>query len=131
MIKLFEKYRDLDDVKGIIFHYAVKTLDLDTVEFFVNKGYDINSDTEKIFYEGSYDKYLLKYLLDKGLKIEDMQIEYNVKERLKNIVVQKVLIDCGYELFIYQTVGFNHSIKNDPKYADIVDRFEQAKQYNL
>lgn len=124
MIKLFEEFAEVDEVKETIFNYAVETYDPEIIEFFLNKGYDI--DTDNALDKASRDDKTLRYMLEKGA-----DIEYLSKYRLENDDVQKVLIDLGYERYIHDTVGFNRKLENDPKYADIIQQVKDMEKYNL
>lgn len=125
MIKLFEKYSNLKEVKDMLILRAVNTEKLKLVKFFVEKGYDINAD--EVLEASSYNEDIFKYLLKKGADVEN-NISNN---RLRETKVQKILIDFGHELFVYDRVKFNNELRNDPKYKEIIDMVEDTKKYNL
>ena len=130
MIKLFEKFKDISDVKEEIFLKAVNTGDIEVVDSFIEKGYDINAD--KVLYRAGYaNEDLFKHLIEKGSDIEKVTLDYNFKELLRHDSIQKILLDLDYELFLEEAVGINKSLKSEPKYKDIIDRFEDSKRYNL
>lgn len=131
---MYEKYfglnRELDDIKNKILLEAIATDNLDIINFFVNKGYDINGDD--VLISSSYNNDLLRYFLSKGANVKEAFNDYRFKrEAQNNIEIQKALIDYGYEVLIHDTVGFNSRLKEDSKYADIVKRFEDINKYNL
>lgn len=130
MIKLFEKFTNIKEVKDSIFLRAVETDELDIVKFFVKKGYDINA--EDVLYKATNDDDVFRFLLKNGANVKVLNSDYDSTRTLKEDVdVQKALIDFGHEVFIYDTVGFNEKLKEDPKYADIVSRFENVSKYNI
>lgn len=129
MIKLFEKFTNIKDVKDSIFLRAVGTDELNIVKFFVKKGYDIN--VEDALYEATDNDEIFRFLLKNGANVEALNSDYDSRKALQEVYVQKALIDFGHEVFIYDTVGFNERLKEDPKYADIVLRFENVSKYNI
>ena len=130
MIKLFEKFKDISDVKEEIFLKAVNTGDIEVVDSFIEKGYDINAD--KVLYRAGYaNEDLFKHLIEKGSDIEKVTLDYNFKELLRHDSIQKILLDLDYELFLEEAVGINKSLKSEPKYKDIIDRFEDSERYNV
>jgi hypothetical protein len=130
MIKIFEKYNDLSLIKMEVFIKAVQTYDLEIIKFFIDRDYDFNN--EKVFIEASYDDDILRFFLEKGIDFEKFKDDYDFKGRLKDVSVQSIFLDFGYELFIYETLGsFNDSLRQNPKYNEIIERFEDAKNYNL
>jgi hypothetical protein len=130
MIKLFEKYKDISDVKEEIFLRAVDTGNIEIVDSFIEKGYDINANNV-LYRAGLADEELFKHLIEKGSDIEQVTLDYEFKELLKHDNIQKILMDLNYELFVEQTVGINRNLKSIPKYKDIIDMIEDAKKYNL
>lgn len=131
MIKLFEKYKDLSEIKSIIFIKAVKTLNIDIINNFLEKGYDMNIDG--VLYEACEADDVVEFFIEKGINVEkQIKDDINFKNFIKNNAnLQEILIDFGYEQLIYDTVGFHYALKNNSKYSDIVDRYEKAKKYNL
>ncbi len=125
MIKLFEAFANIDDVKSEIFVKAIETYELGIIKFFIKKGYDISGKNALI--NASYDDNILRYFLKNGSDVKALE-DHN---QLHNIEVQKALIDFGHDIFIYQTVGFNKQLKFDPKYADTVQNFENMEKFNL
>ena len=124
MIKLFEKFSDINEVKEIIFLYAVETYETEIIDFFIKKGYDINTD--EALYKASYDSDTFKYMLENGADIEKLS-----KYRIRDLDVQKTLIDYGHEYYIYKNIGFHPSLQHDSKYADVVQRFKDMEKYNI
>jgi hypothetical protein len=129
MIKLFEKYNNIGDVKDMIFKKAVLTGKINIVDFFLKKGYDIN--TEDALLHATYDDDMFRFFLKKGVDLEAVKDDYDIKKRFSNIDVQRTLIDFGKEQIIYDTVGFNGGLKGEPKYRDIIEQYEDAERYNL
>jgi len=130
MIKLFEKYTEISDVKEIILCNAINTIDLELVKFFVERGYNVN--TNKVLFEATFTPEILKYLLGKKMDLNFVSSgNYELRSQLHILEIQKILIDFGYEHFIFDKIGFNQKLKEDPKYADVVERYEDAKKYNL
>lgn len=127
-LNLYEAYKNLDDVKNIILSEAIGTDDIEVIDFFVKRGYDING--ENVFYDASFSDNVFRYLLEKGIKIPQ-DIDWATKNQLKTENVQKALIDFGYENYINDTVGFNIMLRRDPKYAIVVKRFEDINKYNI
>lgn len=121
--KLFENKIELDEERSKLLEMAIDTGDLDLVKFFVNKGFksenvlSVSIDDEKIF----------RYFLSKGVDIEEIKNN----PYLKKTNIQKSLIDYGYEQFVYDQVGFNSELKNDPKYKNLVDMTEETEKYNM
>jgi len=128
-LALFEKYKDIQELKQIILIKAVETHEIPVIEFFIQRGY--NFDYLEVLIEMCEDEELLKYFLDKGFNIENYKDDYHFKRNMQNTNIQKKLIDFGFENLIYSTVGFNSGLKYDPKYSDIVKRFEDIEKYNL
>ena len=126
IIKLFEKYTDIKDVKETIFIKAIDTGNINVIKFFVNKGYDING--EKVLYTSSFDDKVFRYLLTKK---PDIKINYEFRERMRNSEVQKALIDFNYGELIYKNVGFHDKLRDDPKYKNVVEMYEDAGKYNM
>jgi len=126
MIKLFESFTPIEDVKNDIFLEAISTEDVDIIDFFLEKGYDINGDSVFLNVIRKNDK-ILRYFLEKGIEPEHDRDNYY----LKKLDVQKALIDFGHEFFIYDGVGFNSGLSNDPKYADVIEMVKNMKKYNI
>jgi len=128
MIKIFEKYNDIKEVKNLIFLKAIENGDIEMVNFFIKKGADLNG--EGILFEASFNDDIFRYLLKKGASVEEA-INSEFKDRMRELSVQKILIDFGHEVLIEQTVGLNRRLKDDPKYADLIDQVDDMKKYNL
>jgi hypothetical protein len=132
MIKLFEKFTDISDTKYEILESAISTDNVDIIKFFISKGYDINEPG--IILEAAFYDNVFRFFLESGVDIENItkaNDKYTLSEALKNIVVQKALLDYGHEHIIFDTVGFNYGLKRIQKYADIIERFEDMSKYNL
>ena len=130
MIKLFEKFNNIQEVKNEILSKAINTYDNDMVNMFLDKGYDING--KGILFLASFDQEIFENIVKRGADLEKAANDNSdFKRRLKELEVQKMLIDLDKEQIIYDTVGFNWNLKNDPKYADVVQRYENAEKYNL
>jgi hypothetical protein len=137
IIKLFDDYKSVDDVKEIILNKVIgifpSIIRYDEneakklLDFFINKGYDIDDELE---YVASEPK-ALKYFLEKGVNPNNYKTNQGFLKKIYALEIQKVLIDLGYDLFIHETVGFNKALKNDPKYFKVVDKFDKAKKYNI
>ena len=80
----------------------------------------------KAFEWSKDDKELCLYILNKGINYKDLP-----KEILRELEVQKALIDFGEEQFIHESVGFNWELKNNPKYKNVVDMEEQSDKFNI
>lgn len=132
MIKLYEKWTKieaLDDIKNTIMLRAVESNNVDVIDFFVKKKY--NYDNDNIIETTMYNNNSLRYFLGKGINFIKYYNNDTIKRNIKDTDVQKILIDFNYEDFIYDTVGFNFELKQDPKYSKIIQRFEEQKKYNL
>lgn len=130
MIKLFEKYKDLSEIKDTIFLTAVRTLDIDIIESFLQRDYDMNVDN--VLYEACENDDVFRYFLEKDIDIEkQIKNSYKFRNEMSNLNIQEILIDFGYEQLIFDTVGFHKGLKDNQKYSSIVDMYDQAKQYNL
>ena len=129
MIKLFEKFNNIQEVKNEILSKAINTYDIDVIDMFLEKGYDING--ENILFLATFDQDIFKNFIKRGANLETAIKNYYFKNRLKELEVQKLLIDLDKEQIIYDTVGFHWNLKDDPKYADTVQRYEDVKKYNL
>lgn len=125
MIRLYENFVDNTELKNMIFIKAVNTDKTDIVDFFLKKGYDIN--TEEALITATYDDNMFRFFLQKGANLDVLKNE----TRLEELSVQKALIDFDQEFFIYSNSKFNYKLKNDPKYADIIDRLENMDKYNI
>lgn len=127
MLKLFEKYNDLTDIKDKILSKAVESENKDIVDFLLNKGYKITQDT---IVEASYTD-LFKHILSR-INLENyMSNDEPWLRMLKDVDNQKILIDMGYESLLFSSVGFNHKLENDPKYKDIIDNIKNMDKYNI
>jgi hypothetical protein len=124
MIKLFEKYNNVTEVKGEIFLKAIATGNLEIIEFFLKKGYDINSDDA--IENASYNDKIFRYFLKKGADINKI----NSWQQLHDLNVQKALIDFGHDLFV-QEQGFNPKLEYDKDYSHVIDRFNNIDKYNF
>ena len=120
MIKLFEKFESVGDVKDALFIKAIETDELDLVKFFFKKGYNLNSDDA--VYTSTFNDNIFRFFLKNKADVKVLNYNSNTREQLDKLEVQKALIDFGYDSFIYDTVGFNRNLKFDPKYADIIKR---------
>jgi len=130
MIKLFEKFSSIKDVKDAIFVKAVETNELSFIKFFIKKGYDINADDA--IYKATYDEDVLKYFLENKAKVESLKDSWQSQTQLSAAYVQKILIDFGYDDFIHRTVGFNDDIKKyGQKYIDIIEDYENIGKFNI
>ena len=130
MIKLFEKFASIDEVKDEIFTKAVKTGELNLVKFFIKKGYNINAD--EAIYQATYYNDVLKYFLENNANVEPLNDDRNSRNQLSDDEVQKLLIDFGHDEFINRTVGFNNNIKKyGQKYIDIIEQYENIGKFNL
>lgn len=131
-VKLFEKYTtDIEEIKNIILLKAIDTYNIDVVDFFVKKGYDINGPN--VLFYSIFNSDILKYFIDNGIEVINSVdlTDYSFKKELKRSEIQKMFIDFGYEDFIRDKIGFNNDLINDPKYADIIKREEDIEKYNL
>ena len=129
MIKLYENFTDIKDIKQIIFLKAVDTCDIKIIEFFLKKGYDINIEDALAHAIGDYD--VFRYFLKNGADVKE-NLDYHLKRRFESdIELQKILIDFGYDVLIHDEIGFLDGLKRFPKYADVVKRFEDVGKYNL
>jgi len=131
LIKLYEKYIDIKDIKETLILKAIETDNVNMIDFFVKKGYDINF--EEAILLSTFNNKIFRYFLKNKIKIDESIIDYEFKNRLRDVEVQKALIDFGHEQIIKDTVGFDFSLKNDPnsKYADVIRRYEDVDKYNL
>lgn len=130
MIKLYEKYVNVKEVKDAILLKAVDAGEVDVIDFFIKKGYDINADG--VFINSLNNESSFRYFLSKGVDPNDYKDDYDLlKEMGRNINIQKALIDFEYEELIRDTVGFNRQLRDDPKYKNAVNRAEEISKYNL
>ncbi len=88
------------------------------------------TDTDGTDYQHAFewakdDKELFKYFTTKG----DFKSLSN--SILREPEAQKALIDLGYDQFIYDGVGFNQELKEDPKYSKWLDMEEEFDKFNL
>ena len=131
IVKIFENFtEDVKDMKNMILRRAIETGELSVVKSFVKRGYDINGDDILDYSVENID--IFKYMLEKKIDIKDGMNGYNFRDSVKRkLDVQKALIDAGYEMLLYDKVGFHYELKNDKKYADIVNMVEDMKKYNM
>lgn len=108
MIKLFEKYNNIAEIKEMILFKAIDAENIDVIDFFIKKGY--KADEEEIFEKAVYNIDTLKYFLEKGIKPFAPNYSDRYKSMLKEENVQRVLIDFNYAQFISDTVGFNWNL---------------------
>ena len=128
-IKIFEKYLEVDEVKQEILNKAIETGDVDVLDFFINKGYDIDNEIS-IVKAMSIDDMLL-YFLKNGINIEKYKDEYDIKRKLNDPDIQVTLMNNGYDRLIYNTVGFCWRVKNMTEFADIISLYEDSQKYNI
>ena len=98
MIKLFEKFSSVEDVKETIFLKVVDTEDIDLIKFFLKKGYDINTDNA--LYKASWDDNVFRFFLENKADVTLLD-----ENRLKDLHVQKALIDFGHDSYVFEEVG--------------------------
>jgi len=108
MIKLFEKYNNIAEIKNMLFLKAIDTDNIEVIDFFVKKGYKANDD--EIFEKALYNIEVLKYFLTQGVKPFYPNYDSRLRNQLKEENVQKVLIDFNYAQFINDTIGFNYNL---------------------
>ena len=108
MIKLFEKYNNIAEIKEMIFLKSIDTGEIYVIDFFVKKGY--KADDDDIFERVIYNIETLKYFLKKGLKPFYPNYDYRIKEKLKTVEIQRILIDFNYAQFINDEIGFNREL---------------------
>ena len=136
MFKLFENYRSVDHLKEEIMEVAFNTYDIEYIDFFVSRGYDIYN--HELFYSSTESIELFEYMID---KIKENKKDINdfingkFKDRLmykfKNLEYQMILIDEGYSNLISELVGFNDVLKYHPDYSHIVKYYEDIDKYNI
>ena len=122
--KIFENKLDIEEKKTNLLELAIDTEELELVKFFVDKGAKSEYSLEK----SCYDDDIFRYLLSKKEDIN--QLKGNIRA-LRDSSVQKALIDYGHENFVRDNVGFNKSLKDDPKYRDIVEMEEEVDKFNM
>lgn len=129
MLKIFEDFNNIGEVKEDILLEAISIGDKNIIEMFLNKGYKITRDS---IIATSFDMEIFKYILNK-INLEDYMdlSNFDWKRMLKAVNIQKVLIDMGYDHLIYSTVGFNDELANDPKYKEVIDRIGDISKYNI
>lgn len=125
MIKLFEDFSNVEDVKETLFNYAVETYNTDLVDFFLNRGYDIDTD-DSLQLAMKNDK-MFRHMLKKGADVELLYID----SRLRDINIQKALIDYDHAMFIHKNIEFNSRLSDDPKYANVIEMVKNMEKYNL
>jgi len=124
MIKLFENFANVKEIKEVIFLKAVDTSDIYLIKFFLKKGYDINIDDA--LYKATYDDNTFRFFLKNKADVSVLD-----NNKLKELHVQKALIDSGYDSLIFDRVGFHNLLKQDPKYSNIVEDYENIGKFNL
>lgn len=129
MLKLFEKFQELDDVKNEILLKAIDTNNLDVIKTFIKKGYNINGDD--VLLNATYVDEIFRFFLNKGIDVETYKDEHDFRDRMSDVYVQKALIDYDYGSLIYDTVGFDSTLKHDPKYANKIKMIEDVAKYNM
>jgi len=131
IVKIFENFtEDVKEMRNIILRRAIETSELSVVKSFVKRGYDINGDD--ILVNAAEDIDIFTYMLEKKIDIQEGMDDYYFRDKVKHDVdVQKALIDAGYEMLVYDKVGFHFRLREDKKYADIVDMVEDMKKYNM
>lgn len=131
IVKIFEDYTDgIKDVKNIIFLKAVETYEIPIIKSFIERGYNINGSDE-IIIEFSQDPKLFDFFLKNNGDFKECMNHWNYEKNMKDIEIQKVLIDNGHGKFVHETVGFNYALKSDPKYTDTVSMYEDSDKFNL
>lgn len=125
MIKLFEDFSNIEDVKETLFNYAVETYNTDLVDFFLNRGYDI--DTDDSLQLAMRNEKMFRHMLKNGADVDLLYID----SRLRDIDIQKALIDYNHTMFIHKNIGFNSRLSDDPKYANTIKTVEDMEKYNL
>jgi len=128
-LALFEGFNNVDEVKDIIIQKALNTLNIDVIDFFVKRNYDFDNVTTLL--EMCFDPKLFKYFIDKGFDVEKYKDDLDFKRNMRELNVQKLLIDFGFEDLIWSTVGFNKGLEYDSKYSDIIKREKDMNKYNL
>jgi hypothetical protein len=128
-LALFEGFNNVDEVKDIIIQKALNTLNIDVIDFFVKRNYDFDNVTTLL--EMCFDPKLFKYFIDKGFDVEKYKDNLDFKRIMRELNVQKLLIDFGFEDLIWSTVGFNRGLEYDSKYSDIIKREKDMNKYNL
>jgi len=129
IIKLYENFTDIVEMKDIIFLKAVETYNIEIIEFFIKKGYNV--DDYDSFIASCDDIDTFKFFLKKGIDVNEYKTDHKFQRKLYDADIQRALIDFGYENIIEDTVGFNDRLKADPKYADIIQKFRDVEKYNL
>jgi len=108
MIKLFEKYNDVKEVKELLLLKAIDTCDISAIDFFVKKGY--KADNNDIFEKAIDDDDVLIYFLKQGIAPFYDSYNYHLISSLQNENTQKILIDFNYAKLINDKIGFNHNL---------------------
>lgn len=108
MIKLFEKYNNIAEVKDVLLFKAIDTYDVDVIDFFMKKGY--KADNNEIFEKALYSAEVLKYFLEQGITPFFPNYDTRLITQLKEEDIQRVLIDLNYAQFINDTIGFNRGL---------------------
>lgn len=137
MIKLFENYSNLEYIKSEILEKAFETCDVDIIDFFHKKGYNILN--LKLFYESTYNLDVFIYMLNNINNLEefldvDKNDSYYIDKIIYNFIrleIQKTLIDHGHANIIFKFTKFHNDLKKDPKYSKIVDFYENVENFNI
>lgn len=108
MIKLFEKFSNVAEVKEVLLFKAIDTYDVDVIDFFIKKGY--KADNNEIFEKALYSAEVLKYFLEQGITPFFPNYDNRLINQLKEEDIQRVLIDFNYAQFIKDTIGFNYNL---------------------
>jgi hypothetical protein len=133
MIKLFENYNNVVEVKEMILLKAIDTDKIEVIDFFINKGY--KADNDDIFIKAVYNKDLLEYFLEKGIKpFYPGYYDTRIVRQLSKEEIQRILINFNYAQFIYDTIGFNDDVITEEEVKEVgidgVKEFVNMK-YNM
>ena len=69
IIKLYENFTDIVEMKDIIFLKAVETYNIEIIEFFIKKGYNV--DDYDSFIASCDDIDTFKFFLKKGIDVNE------------------------------------------------------------
>lgn len=131
LVKLFEDFTEgVTDIRNTIFLEAVKTGDVDIVKSFIKRGYDVNG-TDDITVQFIYDIDLFKLFLENKGDVKESMENHTFKRLMKDLKIQKLLIDFGYDGLIHDTIGFNRELSEDPKYSNVVDMHNDVGKFNI
>lgn len=113
--RLFEQKLEIREEMSTLLDMAIDTEELELVEFFVSKG---ARSTDETMEKASHDDVIFKYLLNNKYKLELSE------NRLKDVNVQKVLIDNNRHKYVIDKIGyFNRELKDYEKYKESIDNF--------